>query len=220
MMAFYKTVAATALVGALAIAAPVQAREAGDVLLRFGPATVQPDADSDMDLGAKVDLGDDTQLGVTATYMVNQWFGVELLAATPFQHNIYFETNAGRSLIGETKHLPPTVLAQFHFPQAGKFRPYIGVGVNYTTFFEEEVRDQNAPGIPVGFSLSLEDSTGVAGEIGVDVELQGDWFLNASVWQIDIDTTAELENAEGVYQGETDIEVDPTVWMLGIGRSF
>lgn len=219
-MKFHKAATMSALMGVMALSAPVQAYEAGDVLLRFGPTTVQPDADSDDALGATVDLNDDTQLGITATYMVNEWFGVELLAATPYEHNMYLESSGGRALIGETRHLPPTVLAQFHFPEVGKFRPYVGVGVNYTFFFEESLRDQNTAGIPAGYSLTLDDSVGAAGEIGVDVALQGDWFLNASVWQIDIDTTGEVEDAQGNYVGETDIEVDPTVWMLGVGRSF
>lgn len=219
-MKFHRAVAASALCGVMSLSAPVQAYEAGDVLLRFGPTTVQPDADSGSELGGTIDVNDDTQLGITATYMVNEWFGVELLAATPYEHNIYLENSSGRALIGETKHLPPTLLAQFYLPQAGKFRPYIGVGVNYTIFFEENLRDQNAAGIPAGYGLTLENSTGAAGELGVDVELQGDWFLNASVWQIDIDTTGEVEDELGNYVGETDIEIDPTVWMLGIGRAF
>ena len=36
----------------------------------------------------KVDVDDDWALGVTATYMFSNRFGIELLAATPFKHDI------------------------------------------------------------------------------------------------------------------------------------
>lgn len=217
------TVFVSAILGVLGLSAPVHAYEAGDVLVRFGPTTVQPDASSDKNItavGGEIDINDDTQLGITATYMVNEWFGVELLAATPYEHNIYAEDSSGRDLIGETKHLPPTLMAQFHLPGTEKFRPYVGLGVNHTFFFEEKLRDRNARGIPAGFSLELDNSTGMAGEVGVDVALQGDWFLNASVWQIDIETTATVEDASGATFDKLDIKVDPVVWMLGVGRAF
>lgn len=221
-MRIFNIVAASALVGAVALSAPVQAYEAGDILLRFGPTTVQPDASSDPLplVGGEVDVSDDTQLGITGTYMVNEWFGVELLASTPYEHNIYAQDSSGRDLIGETKHLPPTLMAQLHLPNAGKFRPYIGFGVNHTIFFEESLRDTNGRGIPAGFSLDLDNSTGAAGEIGVDVALQGDWFLNASVWQVNIETTGTIEDQNGAKVGDVDITIDPVVWMLGVGRVF
>ena len=94
-----------------------QAHQAGDWVVRFGAATVEPDVDSDAFAvapltGGTVDVDSDTQAGVTVTYMLKDWFGIELLAATPFEHDLYLEDTAlGRTRIGETKHLPPTVLA-------------------------------------------------------------------------------------------------------------
>ncbi|WP_317628498.1 OmpW family outer membrane protein, partial [Escherichia coli] len=38
--------------------------------------------------------------------------------------------------IATVHHLPPTLMAQWYFGDSGsKFRPYIGAGINYTTFF-------------------------------------------------------------------------------------
>ncbi len=36
--------------------------------------------------------------------------------------------------IGTLKHLPPTLLAQYHFTNFGAFKPYVGAGINYTRF--------------------------------------------------------------------------------------
>ncbi|MCB1638885.1 MAG: hypothetical protein KDI15_08560, partial [Thiothrix sp.] len=85
------------------------AYEAGDIVVRFGAAHVDPAGDGALD-GA-LDVDSNTQLGVSASYMLNANFGVAVLAATPFKHDI---TLNGTD-IGSTKHLPPTVTAQYHF---------------------------------------------------------------------------------------------------------
>ncbi len=83
-----------------------QAHQAGDWVVRFGAATVVPDVDSDAFAvapltGGTVDVDSDTQAGVTVTYMLKDWFGIELLAATPFEHDLYLEDTAlGRTRIG------------------------------------------------------------------------------------------------------------------------
>ena len=41
---------------------------------------------------------------------------------------------------GSTKHLPPTVSLQYHFRGNERVKPFIGAGLNYTIFFEEETR--------------------------------------------------------------------------------
>lgn len=211
---------ATVLLLALCLTAPVQAHEAGDVLLRFGPTTVHPDTGSDPLAGGEVDLSDDTQLGVGVTWMMNRYLGFEFQASTPFEHNLYIEDESGRDNIGETSQILPSLTAQLHLPQAGKFRPYLGVGVHHTRFSSESLRDQNNRGIPPDYSLKLDAVTDVVGQLGVDVELEGQWFLNAAVWRMATETTATLEDGNGVEQAEVDIEINPTVWTLGVGRKF
>jgi outer membrane protein W len=45
--------------------------------------------------------------------------------------------------VGSAKQLPPTVNVQYYFLGSdSKFRPYAGVGVNYTFFWDEEVTDE------------------------------------------------------------------------------
>ncbi|MGK3947131.1 OmpW family outer membrane protein, partial [Streptomyces caeruleatus] len=64
-------------------------------------------------------------------------FGVELLAATPFSHSV----KMGDTEVAKVKHLPPTLMAQYYFGDVqSKVRPYVGIGVNYTTFFDEQGR--------------------------------------------------------------------------------
>ena len=209
---------AAALAGGTAM---TNAYEAGDWILRVGAATVAPDADSDTvpGLGVTVDVDDNTQLGLIGTYMATEQFGIELLAATPFSHDI--DVNEVNAQAGETKHLPPTLSIQW-YPRGGKsgWQPYVGVGVNYTYFFDEEA-DSDLEGIVGKADLDLDDSFGLSASAGVDIPFGEHWAFNAGIWYIDIDTTAEVtlreaDNAKVKF----DVDIDPWVYNIGIAYKF
>ena len=133
------------LAAAVMAAAPaVQAYEAGDFIGRVGVVTVAPDASSDpitnLSSDARVDVDNDTQLGLTLSYMLTDQLGLGVLAATPFSHDIKGDGDlAGLGKLAETKQLPPTITLQyFPMPSGSKLQPYVGAGVNYTVFFDEQ----------------------------------------------------------------------------------
>ncbi|MEZ8609715.1 outer membrane protein OmpW [Vibrio sp. 10N.239.311.G01] len=213
-----KTVCGIAVIAAL-MSTNVLAHKEGDFIIRVGAAMVSPN-DSSGDVletsGSKFGVDSNTQLGLTFGYMFTDNISLEILAATPFSHTI--STNhGGLGDIAETKHLPPTLMVQYYFGEANsKFRPYVGAGINYTVFFDEEL---NGTGKDAGLSdLSLDDSWGLAANIGMDYMINEDWFLNASVWYADIDTTAKYK--AGGKQYSTDVDIDPWVFMIGGGYNF
>lgn len=196
---------------ALAMCASVptaHALESGDLILRAGLASVMPAGESGKTVpagaNARIEANDDIQVGLTASYMLNSNMAIGVLAATPFQHNV---SSAGTK-IGEIKHLPPTVTAQYHFTDMGSIKPYLGAGINYTVFFDEELSN--------GTHLELKDSLGLAFEAGVDIDLGNDYYFNAAVWYIDIGTEVEVGNTTIIDK----IDIDPLVGMLGIGKNF
>ena len=80
---------------ATAIASPSASfAEQGDWIIRVGAAMVDPDVTSDPIIITEdialdgVDVKSDTQLGITGTYMIRDQWGISLLAATPFKHDI------------------------------------------------------------------------------------------------------------------------------------
>ena len=203
----YKTLITTfALASGLALTAqPATAVEKGDWLVRFGLANVNPnDGSSGVVADDAVGVEDDTQLYINATWMFSDNMGLDILGATPFTHDITLD---GAGKIGETKHLPPTVGVQYHFSPKSNVRPYVGAGINYTTFFSEEAT-------AVITSLSLDDSWGLAVQAGVDVDINDNWFFNADLRYINIETTAETN------LGNIDVEIDPWVIGLGVGTTF
>ncbi|HHQ4619530.1 TPA: OmpW family outer membrane protein, partial [Aeromonas veronii] len=133
-------------------------------------------------------------------------WGVELLAATPFSHSV----KLGGSEVAKIKHLPPTLMGQYYFGDAqSKVRPYVGIGVNYTTFFDEEGR-----GALAGTDVKVDDSWGVAGQVGIDMAITDRWFVNGSAWIMDIDT--DVHTAIGTIN----TKVDPMAFMVGVGYRF
>ena len=215
--------------GLLAGATNVFAHEEGAFILRLGAATVAPDADSDElsvnggDVaGSGADVDNNTQLGITATYMLSDSLAIGVLAATPFEHDIEADTGVlglGKVDAGSTKHLPPTVTLQY-FPldNSSAFQPYVGAGVNYTVFFSEDV-DSELEGVLGSGDLDLESSWGLALEAGFDYALNDNWMISAQVWYLDIDTEAKF-SFPGATTVETDVEIDPWVYNIAVGYKF
>lgn len=211
-----KTISSLAVVAAL-VSPSVFAHSEGDFILRVGAASVVPNDSSDkiLDSQYELEVNSDTQLGLTFGYMFTDNISLEVLAATPFSHDI--STDLVGKDIGSTKHLPPTVMVQYYFGDSqSKFRPYVGAGLNYTIFFDEGF---NSTGKGAGLSdLKLDDSFGLAANVGLDYMINDKWFLNASAWYANIETEATYK-AGGAKQ-KTDVEINPWVFMISGGYKF
>ena len=217
---------------ALAIAAPaVQAHQAGDIIVRAGAVTVQTKENSSSvkvdrpaatNLGGKASVNNNTQLGLNFAYMVTDKWGVELLAATPFSHDVSLKgtgLSAANGKLGSLKHLPPT-LSAVYYPLDSKsaFQPYIGAGINYTVFFDESVSSRAKA---EGFSnLNVKNSWGWAAQVGADYMLTDNVMINGQVRYIDIDTTAYVGALNGTARAKVDVNIKPFVYMLGLGYKF
>ncbi|MCY4124629.1 MAG: outer membrane protein OmpW, partial [Pseudomonas sp.] len=74
-----------------------------------------------------------------------------------------------------------------------------------------------------GFSnLKLQDSVGFAGQLGMDYMITDNLLVNAAVWYVDIDTKASVNgpSALGYSKTKVDVDVDPWVYMVGLGYKF
>lgn len=224
----------TASVLAVALVAPfAQAHQAGDIIVRAGAITVDPHEDTSVvkidrgglagaDQGGKATLGSDTQLGLNFAYMVTDNIGIELLAASPFQHDVSIKgagLGAANGKLGTLKHLPPT-LSLVYYPMAptSSFQPYAGAGINYTWFFDESVGSRASD---AGFdNFRVNNSWGWAAQIGMDYMLTDQIMLNAQVRYIEIDTQAYVDHPGLGVRAKVDVDVDPMVYMVGLGYKF
>lgn len=229
-----KSILAAALCAA--ITPSVFANNAGDMYIRGGLTMV--DANSDK-FGVNVEalggatplsisVDSNTQLGLNFVYFFDSNWAIEVLAATPFTHDVtihdpegisegLFGANVDGATLGEVTHLPPTVSALYYFDTNSKFKPYVGLGLNYTVFFDEEFKSTPES---LGFNdLSLDDSFGLAYQVGADYHINDKWHINASVRYIDIDTEATFKIGDDIT-GSAQAAVDPMVYSIMLGYKF
>jgi len=195
-----------ALVFSAALAAvaggPLAAQSQGDFTLGVGVGYVAPKSSNGTLAGLAATVGENAQPTFTAEYFFLDNWGIELLAATPFTHDVYL---AG-AYAATVKHLPPTLSVNYHFPTQTALKPFAGVGVNYTTFFDETS--------PLGV-LRLDDSFGVAVHAGLDYQISDTGALRVDVRWIDINSDVTLN---GAYIGQA--EIDPVVWGISYVHRF
>lgn len=169
--------------------------------------------------GSGVNVDEDVVAEVDFSWFFNDHWAAELIVATS-THEVSAAgatlTGLGLAKIAEAGVLPPTLTVQYHFNPEGPIRPYVGVGVNFTLFYDEKVTGGLAA---PGADLDMDSSLGLAGQIGVDIDLDDHWFLNADVKYIRIGTDATITGS-AVGDVSVDVDIDPFVFGIGIGYRF
>jgi len=186
-----KTLISASLAFALgACALPAVAQSKGDWTLGVGIHQVNPKSDNgELAAGTlPLDVDSDVKPTITFEYFLHDNLGLEVLAALPFEHDIAIE---GVGTVASAKQLPPTVSLQYHFNGKGKVSPFVGAGINYTTFFSEDTQ-----GALAGAGIKLEDSWGLAAHAGVDFAVGTRGAIRVDVRWIDIDSEVKVEGAE------------------------
>jgi len=201
---------------------------AGDFVVRGGATMASPDSNhSEILLGGAdstmtLTVDDNTQLGLNFVYFFSDAIAIEVLAATPFTHDVTIHDknavlNVDGATLGEVTQLPPTISAIYYFNNTTAFKPYVGLGLNYTVFFEEEFA---AAPKSLGLSnLDLDSSFGYAVQLGADYIINEHFHLNFSARYIDISTDANFD-VGGESIGTAAIEVDPMVYSVLLGYKF
>ncbi|RUO25939.1 hypothetical protein CWE09_04220 [Aliidiomarina minuta] len=208
--------------------------------VNVGPIWVAPDSSSsNLDVieqvaglpegSTEASVNNNTQLGLTIDYRFTPNWGVQLIAATPFSHDIKVKGSAIDGLnIGDTKHLPPTLLAQYYFDTGSdRVQPFVGLGLNYTTFFSESVhsdltgalQDLGVTTDSDTVSLSLKDSFGFALQVGINIKFTDNLGAHLMVSKMDIETTGRVRVNGNTIQS-VDVQIDPVVAMAGLRWNF
>jgi len=197
------------LAAALVLAAsPAMAQSKGDWTVAAGVHQVAPkSSNGTLAGGLQVDVDSDIKPTITGEYFIADNLGIELLAALPFKHDININ---GLGRVGSTKHLPPVVSLQYHFNSTGKVSPFVGAGLNYTTFFSEETG-----GALAGSTLKLDDSWGLAAHAGLDFAIGNNGALRIDVRWIDIDSDVKL-NGEKLGT----VNIDPLAYGVAYVFKF
>ncbi|MBK5923253.1 hypothetical protein CCR90_05560 [Rhodovulum sulfidophilum] len=182
---------ATALAGSAA-----DAQSKGDWTFGLGLGYVSPKSDNGTLAGAESHVGDNARPTLTFEYFFADNWGVEVLGALPFKHNINID-GVGKA---DTLQLPPVVSLQYHFVNSSSVTPFLGAGLNYTTFWDTD----SALG-----DVDIEDSWGLALHAGLDYAIDERHSIRTDVRWIDIDSDVKLNGGKiGTAH------IDP--WVFGV----
>lgn len=194
-----KTLLAIAALTALTSGAAMAQQQDGNWLVRVRAVHIDS-ANKGAAGDAGVSINNKTIPELDISYFFTPNIAAELILTYPQKHDV--RLNGGK--IGTLKHLPPTLLAQYHFTNFGAFKPYIGAGINYTRFSSVDILD--------GALDVKKNSWGGALQLGFDYALDKNWSLNFDVKKVYMDTT--------VSGGIGKFKVDPVLVGVGVGYRF
>lgn len=197
--------AALAAAGAMAVPVAAQAQD-GPFLVRVRALNLASENKDSTGLGLSVN--DKTFPEVDLSYFLSPNLAVEVIATYPQKHDI----RSNGTNIGELKHLPPTLLAQWHFTGLGAFKPYVGAGINYTRFSSVSF----TPAVVAALNPTLgKDSWGLAVQAGVDYEISKSIYLNLDIKKVQIEADVFSNGAKA-----GSLKVDPLLVGIGVGYRF
>ncbi len=178
-----------------------------------GPAFLTPQP-------AGLTVGNANTLKFGYTRHLNDKWSLEFVAGIPPKHKVYGRGSlAAYGVIAEVKQMAPTVFLNYTFGDAAdSFRPFVGVGLNYTKFIDRQTTpiSRIATGGPT--SIKLTDSFGIAAQVGVNYKLTDRWVINASVAVADVQS--DLTSTTGSIDRKTMIDFRPVVAGVGLSYRF
>lgn len=143
---------------------------------------------------------------IDLAYAFTDTLSAELVLTIPQEHSVSL---AGVGKLGTFKHLPPTLLMQYRALPGAAIRPYVGIGVNFTLIWDDDL-------VVAGVPLGLEgNSTGLALQAGVDWTINERWAFNLDIKRANL--------RSGVYAGSarlTEARLDPWLYAAGLRYEF
>lgn len=151
----------------------------------------------------RIDVSDKTIPEVDVSYFFSPNIAAELVLTYPQKHDVTLDGNP----IGTFKHLPPTLLAQYHFMPESGINPYVGAGINYTTMSKVDL---------LGGKGGLDhDSWGLAVQAGADIKIDKSWSFNIDLKKVQIGSDVTSSGTK-----ISSVKVDPLMFGIGIGYRF
>jgi len=188
-----------------------QFKSAGKWLVGLKVLNLDPDVDSNLSIGGKAKVDDDTVPELDIRYFITDNIALETILGYTEHSVATVNTILGNVNLGTTKVLPPTITLQYHFNTEGNFLPYIGAGINYTFFFDDK------PGDAIG--ITYKDNVGFAFNFGFDYVLGENNYFNIDIKKYALSTDVVVD-AGPAGVATADVDLDPLAISIGYGWRF
>ena len=206
-----------AAVAPLALIAPSAIAQSQDNIVKFAFTYYQPHSRTDGGIhgigvppGADAEVVNASTVLVTYERLLTPNIGVEFVLGWP--PKIKAKATGSVAFLGDVltaRNISPVLLLNYHFMPTEPFRPYVGIGVNYTRFVDIEST--------LASDVKMSDSTGLAIQAGVEYRLNKDWELFASIAKIDVKSKVV---AVGANVLTATVDFRPITYTAGVTRRF
>ena len=194
-----------ALIGLMGLSASAMA---GQWQVKVGGSVVSPTGDTSVAGVGTVKAEDELAFTPSVEYFFNDNISAEILLAAPINHDVSLD---GTEVV-RIKHLPPTITAKYHFKNASRFTPYIGVGGTAFVAWDERGKD-----ILTDADVKVKEAYGFAGQLGFNFQP-----ADAKNWGVYFDARYAQISPEVQITGvpKFDLDIDPMVYTLGYSYKF
>jgi outer membrane protein len=209
----FGVIAGAAIAAAFAFVAPAEAGLLDNIQIKAGVSGVLPNESATTSINGDVDISDQWVPSLQVEYFFNDHVSMELLCCVATHDVRAVSTDVGDVDLGEVTHFPPTLTLKYRWTGMGAFEPYVGAGVNYTAFID----DDTPPSPPVN-GIDYDSSVGGALQAGFDYRFDEHWSWNFDVRRIWINTDVNIDTTLGPVTA--DVDIDPWVVTTAIGYRF
>ncbi|RVD08015.1 OmpW family protein, partial [Mesorhizobium sp. M2A.F.Ca.ET.029.05.1.1] len=158
--------------------------------------------------GSDLSYSDTVTPELDISYYFTDNVAAELILGTTYA-NIYGEgTISGLGKVGKVWVLPPTLTLQYHFTDFGAFKPYVGAGLNYTIFYNQDAGSADA--------LHVKNTFGGALQVGFDYMLDQHWGVNFDVKKLFLEPKFDVTVGGTNLTGKA--KLNP--WLIGTGVTY
>jgi len=176
-------------------------------------------------IGGQIDVNNNFIPELDFTYFFTENLAAELILGTS-RHTVGTlgsdltavdkGSNANVDL-GSVWLLPPTLMVQYHYPVTNNFKPYVGVGVNYTIFYNEKSGAAK--------DISYDNKFGWGYQFGFDIDITDKFFINVDFKKLFLKTDVTVDATNLNPTGEqlnipAKVKIDPMLIGFGVGMRF
>ena len=167
----------------------------------------------DMPAGTSVDIDRSDSGGTLGfSWFINRNIALELWGASRFDASTEIDMNNAPDIgVSKYRTRPLALSAQYHFTQLGdRFKPYVGLGVHRTKVDGEWFN----PTLDGTHDFRIDDGTGLAATVGLDVNLPKNWFVRGDVRYLRWNSDVRLDNLR------SDVDMHSLIYGVSAGLRF
>jgi outer membrane protein len=178
--------------------------------------------------GVSLEVKNQTTLYLSAAYAFNPNVELQLAAGYPPTHDVNakiapsslaYGTGLNGQKIARVRQVAPTLFLNYRFGDAAsQWRPFVGLGINYTKFDKRTSTAANNALNGGPTDIDMTDSWGLAGQIGLSSRIDDHWSLSGSLATARV--KSKITTTTAGIQRNIDIRFHPTVLTIAAGYSF